>query len=943
MKKQDNIVPSLDLVPRLNRPLSLWNPLDYLRLFYWAFFFPQALPWYINTFGKTGYPDKEKINTAPVLAQDPVQRKLVIQAAMVLLITVSIAALCLILPGWKINWQALAAGVALGVVSGGIVGKAFGIAFGVPFALTFGLTFGIVGNIIEIALNSTFKNYNISPLGAVLGTALGAAVGVALNAVGSVKSGVDDDVMKGITGGMFFILVGGVIFASALFIKSITASATTNILTRNLMNTAFFNIGLGAAFCLCISRLTEYLPSALFAALHRYILKKRRGVQAGRVVFLPLPGVRKQLEKDLESDWENGVKNANQILAYTSQYIPVVNAVKNIIARSSNDILLSRISALVDRTWDWNLIRFCSSGLNKQFRQKAKEGFLFLFPWRKSGLVKPRTDTKPRAACAGFWYWHQEELVKAVKAFAGVQELPHGTELYYIASAIHEWFEINSSDEYKNKVEGIMEWEHKTQRLKKLPEPELKSGTLAVLRKLQMVSKDIYAAGTALSPFKRSKIAENAIALLNRLIKEGEKICPNPEWMLIKKIAEKWVEIIDKSQWVFPEEELRRPVKNPYEGSSGRPVTGPTFRGREDIIKRIEEHWATDKNFSTLILYGQRRIGKTSILKNMVLRTESDILLVYISVQKIGKVSHAGQFLLRLAEAIYSSVVEKGLSIGAPPNKSDYTDMGTGCSAFNRLLDKLAPHMTGQKRLVLAIDEFELIQEKIEDKQIHAEFLPYLRDVVQEYNWLGMIFAGLHIIEEMGWDYKAAFYGQAEYIRVSFLKREDAFGLIAHPNPHRIVLEYSQDLMEELYRLTAGQPYLIQCICGELVFHWNERFEQEGEKTPRTLTLDDLSHAITSDFFESTEYYFEGVWSTITEEERVLMRIIAERQEGKWTLDELAETAKTHTSLEKFSTLKETLDLLKRHDVILEEDGNVRFAAELMRRWVAEEISKLLE
>ena len=43
-------VPRLDLAPRLKRPLQLWNPLDYLRLLYWVFFFPQALRWYVEAF-----------------------------------------------------------------------------------------------------------------------------------------------------------------------------------------------------------------------------------------------------------------------------------------------------------------------------------------------------------------------------------------------------------------------------------------------------------------------------------------------------------------------------------------------------------------------------------------------------------------------------------------------------------------------------------------------------------------------------------------------------------------------------------------------------------------------------------------------------------------------------------------------------------------------------
>ena len=50
MNTRQNPIPRLDLAPKLNRPLSLFNPLDYLRLLYWVFFFPQAIRWYVETF-----------------------------------------------------------------------------------------------------------------------------------------------------------------------------------------------------------------------------------------------------------------------------------------------------------------------------------------------------------------------------------------------------------------------------------------------------------------------------------------------------------------------------------------------------------------------------------------------------------------------------------------------------------------------------------------------------------------------------------------------------------------------------------------------------------------------------------------------------------------------------------------------------------------------------
>jgi len=234
--------------------------------------------------------------------------------------------------------------------------------------------------------------------------------------------------------------------------------------------------------------------------------------------------------------------------------------------------------------------------------------------------------------------------------------------------------------------------------------------------------------------------------------------------------------------------------------------------------------------------------------------------------------------------------------------------------------------MTEPKRLVLAVDEFELIETGIEEKRINAGFLPYLRSINQKYQWLGLILAGLHTLDEMGRDYQSAFYGQAEYLRVGYLDYSDAVQLITQPHPD-FALEYAPGLLEEIYRLTYGQPYLIQRLCWEMVTRWNEKFLKQGETTPRTLTADDLAPVLTPDFFHSAGYYFEGVWSNVTENERTLMRTMAQREKGTWTAAELVEVTRT-------KELEETIELLHRHDVILEEKGGTRIASELMRRWI---------
>ena len=181
----------------------------------------------------------------------------------------------------------------------------------------------------------------------------------------------------------------------------------------------------------------------------------------------------------------------------------------------------------------------------------------------------------------------------------------------------------------------------------------------------------------------------------------------------------------------------------------------------------------------------------------------------------------------------------------------------------------------------------------------------------------------------MGHDYRSAFYGQAEHIRVGYLSHDNAIRLITQPHPD-FALEYKPELREELYRLTYGQPYLLQRLCWELVNAGTNVSWRRGVH-PASLTMDDLAPVLTPDFYQAAGYYFDGVWSNVTEAERQLMRVIAGRAEGTWTLAELAAAAGLPED-----AVRASLELLRGHDVIVDEAGGVRFAAELMRRWVAE-------
>jgi hypothetical protein len=141
MSQNDRPVPRLDLAPKLKRPLSLWNPLDYLRLLYWVFFFPQALRWYESTFGgESNLQDaktwREKLEW---LRQYSVQYQLILQALMLIIVIPVGLSRFFEEIGIPIDWFGVALGAGSGVVLGVESGVALGVASGVAYSVALGL------------------------------------------------------------------------------------------------------------------------------------------------------------------------------------------------------------------------------------------------------------------------------------------------------------------------------------------------------------------------------------------------------------------------------------------------------------------------------------------------------------------------------------------------------------------------------------------------------------------------------------------------------------------------------------------------------------------------------------------------------------------------------------------------------------------------------------
>jgi hypothetical protein len=369
------------------------------------------------------------------------------------------------------------------------------------------------------------------------------------------------------------------------------------------------------------------------------------------------------------------------------------------------------------------------------------------------------------------------------------------------------------------------------------------------------------------------------------------------------------------------------PVANPY--VVGNPVKNHLFIGREDILRRLEELWMVTGQPPSVVLYGHRRMGKSSILRNMGASLGSQVTVIDFNMQRVGLVANTGELLYNFALALYDGLSPAKQAQLGEPDEDKFSDRNP-YTTLDRFLKQLDQVRAGQ-RFIIAIDEFELIEKAIKEKQLEPRLLDFLRSLIQTYSWFVLAFAGLHTLQEMTDNYWNPLFGSVTAIPVSFLSPNAAAQLITQPSPD-FNLDYNSDAIQEIIRLTGGQPYLIQLIGHNLVTRFNRQTYEEGIERERRFSLADVEAVINApEFYRDGNAYFNGVWVQAQMSEPPLQTVILDALSHRsLSLTEIIE----QTALNP-NQVQEALSMLENHDVVRLQDRKYFYTVELMRRWVS--------
>lgn len=234
--------------------------------------------------------------------------------------------------------------------------------------------------------------------------------------------------------------------------------------------------------------------------------------------------------------------------------------------------------------------------------------------------------------------------------------------------------------------------------------------------------------------------------------------------------------------------------------------------GRDEVIGQLFSK-LTDHDMQSSIIFGQKRVGKTSIAKTLQnkLAKKDNIITVYCSTGDFNK-NNAEYFINDLGKFIVSEI-----------EFSDILDgINIECGDFNKALSPLKIYLRKIKKIkkdikfVFIIDEFdELPLELQKDASAKDTFLHNIRSLSNE-NYIGFVLVGgenMKIIQQST-DRLNKFFAYP----VDYFNRQkywsDFNDLVKKPVDG--ILEYTEDAVSNLFEYTEGNPFYTKLICMNL-------------------------------------------------------------------------------------------------------------------------------
>lgn len=286
--------------------------------------------------------------------------------------------------------------------------------------------------------------------------------------------------------------------------------------------------------------------------------------------------------------------------------------------------------------------------------------------------------------------------------------------------------------------------------------------------------------------------------------------------------------------YLYSKEHFDRIVpKPPYNIST---PAAESFYGRESELNSMADylHDSLDHD-NSMIIYGTKRAGKTSVVKRFIRHTlverqlDERYIPIYADIIAYkSRIINDSTYLSSLVAIIENGLPElyrEQISIG---NKFIKEFHSQPYDTFTLLLDEIL-NVIYPKKLLLVLDEFSKLEELFANqdpmKGFSDELSGFLSNTIQDRPQLTFVFTGTFSLLEM-MRKRDDLYKICKPVLISYLKENAARQLASEPIvagiSNKTLMSFDDKVIEKIIRITNCHPFLIQYLCMTLTDRLNQ-------------------------------------------------------------------------------------------------------------------------
>ena len=344
---------------------------------------------------------------------------------------------------------------------------------------------------------------------------------------------------------------------------------------------------------------------------------------------------------------------------------------------------------------------------------------------------------------------------------------------------------------------------------------------------------------TLASPFLREPLARLLCREIERF-RDRVSGFRQPLAREFRTTAAKWLNVA-RQQLADAETVLERePTRQVFR--AGDPVDREceAFVPRNGVSDEIERLMMLATGCPGIVLYGRRRTGKSTVLRNLEGFLPPQVLRANVSMQKPGALASLADLVTTLTGAVGGAVD------GLGPTVVD-GDLLQLFSSLEEANDKLE---AADRRLLLSIDEYENLDRKIGEGVFPEDLLATLRESSQTHRRITWIFAGSHEITELPNARWASYLVSARTVEVKPFTAAETRLLLTEPlkysklwpkddptRPRFTPGFWGEGGIERIHAETGGWPHLVQLVAETVVDLLNDdqRSSADAEILERAL------------------------------------------------------------------------------------------------------------